>query len=55
MWNWSKYLLAVKKLYVLFEKLYVFMQNNILKYRYLKLNRAMKYTMGIIFSALSYK
>ena len=55
MWNWSKYLLAVKKLYVLFEKLYVFMQNNIIKYRHLKLNRAMKYTMWIIFSTLSYK
>ena len=43
-----------KKRYVLFEKLYVFMQNNILKYKYLKLNREMKYNMGIIFSTLSY-
>lgn len=43
-----------KKRYVLFEKLYVFMQNNVLKYKYLKLNREMKYNMGIIFSTLSY-
>lgn len=55
MWHWSKYLLSVKKLYFLFEKLYVIMQNNILKYKYLKLNREMKYNMGIIFSTLSYK